>query len=599
MRLRACSFSTLVTIAAVGCGDNTVRAPPPPDPHLLAEGSTGTATVYIPGVGPQTVTYVVQGGLAIHSGDLAIRPEDLSGLADPRTTAAGRRFEQYRWNNAMIPYEIDPSVGPGPTTALIHAFAAWSASTPIIFTQHVPGTGGDYVYYQQDRGPGTGGVSDGVGRVGGKQVVHLNSDANDYVAAHETGHVIGFYHEQSRVDRDSAIIVNNGVTRADGITPPDLMTPCGVDKGGFVNYQGLSPGPQGNDGVDLAPGFDFGSIMLYAAGSGCGPGPAPSGCNRPCITKLDGSIWSGPPAAPSAQDIDGVNRTYLRFTDQAYLGDQTIINDLAVTTWGGGRVDVLGIDAYLNQVFHRWSSSGPTGLSSAETWGGGPAWTGGGGIDAVAWGSGRLDWVTVSQNSTVVHGWYDGTIHWEDTGFGPVVGTPTISSQGPNKLDVFVVYGGDGSNRIYQRSWNNGWSSWFLTNGATGFSGGIDAVSWGPGRIDIAATSSDHQLKHLWWWSGGSWQVETLADAVQTVNLVPVSAASWGPGRLDIIYNSNGAARRLSFEGSWGKSMPVVPHNVFVGDAVARVNGTDSIIDYVYLDNSSAPGLYKYASARR
>lgn len=56
----------------------------------------------------------------------------------------------------------------------------------------------------------SGCYSAGVGRQGGRQVLSLALPGcvNLAVVVHETLHVVGFHHEQSRSDRDENVIIN-------------------------------------------------------------------------------------------------------------------------------------------------------------------------------------------------------------------------------------------------------------------------------------------------------------------------------------------------------------------------------------------------------
>jgi hypothetical protein len=101
----------------------------------------------------------------------------------------------------------------------------------------------------------------------------------------------------------------------------------------------------------------------------------------------------------------------------------------------------------------------------------------------------------------------------------------------------------------------------------------------------------------MWWTGGASWGIETMNDATGNLSQSPLAAASWGPGRLDIIYNSNSAAKRLSYEGWWGKAMPVLPNVSSIGDAVARHSGNEDLLDYLYYNFASHN--FEHAVARR
>ncbi|GFT68123.1 zinc metalloproteinase nas-15 [Nephila pilipes] len=82
-----------------------------------------------------------------------------------------------------------------------------------------------------------------VGRVGGQQMVSLGNGCL-YVgtAIHEFGHALGFYHEQSRSDRDEYLIIYLE----------------NVQKGTEFNFNKLSPSQN-----ILYTLFDYGSIMIY------------------------------------------------------------------------------------------------------------------------------------------------------------------------------------------------------------------------------------------------------------------------------------------------------------------------------------------------
>jgi hypothetical protein len=328
--------------------------------------------------------------------------------------------------------------------------------------------------------------------------------------------------------------------------------------------------------------------MLYA------PGPNTDCGSQRCMEKLDNTVWTSP-ATISSQDKDGVNRIYLKFSvADTNLGSTTSYRNMAISSWPGNthHLDLLAIRQSDDHVL-RSSFSSSAGWTSFTDLGGGSSEVTGG-IASVSWGANRIDWVTVGTDQALRHGWWsNGSFGWEPFGGGPAV-SATIASQGPGLLDVFAVRT-DG--KIYQRTWNNSvgaWTGWTqVTVNTGGYTGPIKAVSWGVGRIDMAAAATGNQLRHLWWNSGGGWFAETMANVVSP-SLQSVTAATWGPGRLDIIYPSSATgvtAKRVSYEGGWGQSMDVVnsPIIPLVGDATAVVDtstsGTQTTIDYVYVTN--------------
>lgn len=122
-----------------------------------------------------------------------------------------------------------------------------------------------------------------VGRKGGKQILLL-SDYNQGTIVHEICHALGMYHEQSRHDRDSHI---------------------------KVLYENIEPGEEYNfskvsNNYYYVGKFDFESVMIYGS-------LAFSKNNKPTITKLDGSTFTGHKNVLSESDRSFLNRFYLPY----------------------------------------------------------------------------------------------------------------------------------------------------------------------------------------------------------------------------------------------------------------------------------------------
>ena len=86
------------------------------------------------------------------------------------------------------------------------AFREISSKTCITFKARSSET--NYVYIQ--RGGAGSGCWSYVGRQGGRQDLNLQSPGCVYtgIVAHELIHAIGFFHEQSRTDRDDYVTIN-------------------------------------------------------------------------------------------------------------------------------------------------------------------------------------------------------------------------------------------------------------------------------------------------------------------------------------------------------------------------------------------------------
>ncbi|KAL5263560.1 hypothetical protein ACHWQZ_G008809 [Mnemiopsis leidyi] len=105
------------------------------------------------------------------------------------------------WPHGLIPYEIEPGIPDDIVKTLEAAMRHWDVNTCIQFQKRTSQP--DYISFHH-------GVNccSWVGRVGGKQRVIVGSRCSSFgVLIHELGHVIGFWHEHSRPDRDNYIKV--------------------------------------------------------------------------------------------------------------------------------------------------------------------------------------------------------------------------------------------------------------------------------------------------------------------------------------------------------------------------------------------------------
>ncbi|KAK3738689.1 hypothetical protein QZH41_020339, partial [Actinostola sp. cb2023] len=120
--------------------------------------------------------------------------------------ARGERASiNYRlWPNAVIVYDVESSIASEPRAMarLKEAIAEYHQKTCIRFRKR---TASDKAYVSLFKG---GGCWSYVGRTGSKQQLSLASGCwHKGIVIHEFGHALGFFHEQSRPDRDNYVTI--------------------------------------------------------------------------------------------------------------------------------------------------------------------------------------------------------------------------------------------------------------------------------------------------------------------------------------------------------------------------------------------------------
>lgn len=234
----------------------------------------------------KTVQYAVVGDLAILEGDIVLgtveevdRATELAHAAQDGLVAHGVGVvgSQYRWPNALMPYEIDPAL---PNKARVtDAIAHWEANTNMRFVLRTAANAASYPNYVRVF-PGDGCWSY-VGMQGGQQLLSLTAACSTGSTIHEFGHAWGLWHEQSREDRNTFVRIEW----------------ANIQAGKESNFnQHIS------DGDDLG-GYDYGSIMHYGS-------HAFSKNNKPTIVQLQGGPTIGQRTQLSAGDIAAVHAMY-------------------------------------------------------------------------------------------------------------------------------------------------------------------------------------------------------------------------------------------------------------------------------------------------
>ncbi len=288
-------------------------------PHPKAEFPPGTALEYKPGASgpvksvtlpdpsgkPFSFSYEVIDGLVIYQGDMILGTAadfETANDADEITaqsTALYRRVcwtflginvhcENYRWPNAVVPYDFQNDWDDSSTAAdenaimrarVLDAIAEIEAVTAVRFVARTSQS--DYVRFRSSDG-----CSATVGHEGGKQNIRLSTGCGKWSVVHEMLHALGIQHEQTRHDRDSFVTIN-----FDNIL-----------SGKKHNFEKQSLA------FDLRR-YDYDSVMHYGANAFCKKDAADA-CVGPTIVPIASGTAIGQRTSMSSGDIAAVNLLY-------------------------------------------------------------------------------------------------------------------------------------------------------------------------------------------------------------------------------------------------------------------------------------------------
>ncbi|NVJ59837.1 MAG: hypothetical protein HWE27_05570 [Gammaproteobacteria bacterium] len=171
-----------------------------------------------------------ENGLKIVTGQEFPESDEIGPLGVTRYPSSG-----YKWPNGVVPYVYASNLTSDAREAMNYAISHWNSRTNLRFVQRTNQS--DYITVRDG-----GGCSSYVGKQGGSQTVTLARGCGRGAAVHELGHAIGFWHEQTRTDRDNYVTIywNN--------IQPDAR----------FNFEKISS----RDGTNFGD-YDFRSIMHY------------------------------------------------------------------------------------------------------------------------------------------------------------------------------------------------------------------------------------------------------------------------------------------------------------------------------------------------
>jgi hypothetical protein len=286
--IRAAALLT-AALAAAACSDTGTQARTDAPQTAarteasFASGPLATGFVLDRNGQPMQVAYEVRGGRAIYQGDIDLGPaEGIPATSQQAKAEDGMRprfgvvrdGSRYRWPSAVVYYSVDAGLPQQSrvTNAISHIE---SKTRNVTFVPRT--TQKNYVRFVRSTG-----CASSVGMVGGAQLIYLADGCSTGNAIHEISHALGMYHEQTRCDRDSYVVINF----------------ANIIKGYENNFQVQC------SGASDVLGYNEGSIMHY--------GPYDFSSNGlPTITSLRGlANQMGQRSGLSTTDVGTIDGMY-------------------------------------------------------------------------------------------------------------------------------------------------------------------------------------------------------------------------------------------------------------------------------------------------
>ncbi len=264
---------------------------------------TRRMTVNLPFIGQQTITVSEDGGDMLYEGDIVIGGQGGNGRGG--AVIMNRSNDEYLWPNGVIPFVVADNHPK--EQDILNAINELNASTNLCIRPRTDEEDYIEIIYQAGKCG-----SSPVGRQGGKQTIKVGNRCGNTKGStmHEILHSAGFWHEQSRSDRDrhvDIILANVDVTSSSD------------PRHNFDKY---------DRGTDIGD-YDYGSIMHYGRHAFAKADPDNPGRWLTTIRPKRSGVTIGQRRALSSGDVSSINTVY---ESQASGCDQSF----AATGRGGG-----------------------------------------------------------------------------------------------------------------------------------------------------------------------------------------------------------------------------------------------------------------------
>ncbi|CAI4232952.1 unnamed protein product [Auanema sp. JU1783] len=202
----------------------------------------------------EEVNEIAQVDEFLYQNDIMLTEEQIDMISEDNQPMSRSKRQAYRdryyprflWTNNIVYYYFDSSCS-NMRTVFQKAANIWAQSTCISFVQSSTATNRIKVFKGQ-------GCYSYIGMIGGDQELSLGSNCDTVgIAAHEIGHALGFFHQQSRHDRDQYITLSVNNIREAMLGQFDKETQSTnnnygmpYDYGSVMHYGGRSSSINGN-----------------------------------------------------------------------------------------------------------------------------------------------------------------------------------------------------------------------------------------------------------------------------------------------------------------------------------------------------------------